>query len=145
MNRVIFMGLAIAVVLASGMIGSRPVQEESCVPGELVVFFVDDGQPAMFITSSAASARHPSVDRVLTRHGLTSARALFGPHSRLRNAYLLHFPPQARIEPIITALEHLPSVRSATKNWKLHPAFTPDDYYYNHDNSEGRRFGVQCG
>jgi hypothetical protein len=71
MNRVIFMGLAIAVVLASGMIGSRPAQEESFVPGELVVFFVDDGEPALSITSSAVSAHHPSVDRVLRRHGLT--------------------------------------------------------------------------
>jgi hypothetical protein len=51
----------------------------------------------------------------------------------------LRFPPQARIEVIITALEHQPTVRSVTKNWILHPDFTPDDYYYNHDtNSDGR-------
>jgi hypothetical protein len=62
MNRVIFMVLAAGVILASGMIGSRPAQEESFVPGELVVFFVDDGQPALSITSSAISAGSAFVD-----------------------------------------------------------------------------------
>jgi hypothetical protein len=85
MNRVIFMVLAVSVVLASGLIGSRHAQEGECVPGELVVFFVDDGQSALSITPSAVSAASPVVDRVLTRHGLVSARALFGPRSRLRN------------------------------------------------------------
>ena len=139
MNRVIFMVLAVSVVVASGVIGSRPAPEESFVPGELVVFFVDDGAPALTITPTAVSAGDPSVDRVLSRHGLASARALFGPRSRLRDAYLLRFPPQARIEAAITALERLPSVRSVTRNWILRPDFTPDDYYYNHDyNNDGR-------
>jgi hypothetical protein len=47
MNRAIFMVLAVGAILASGMIGSRPALEESFVPGELVVFFVDDGQAAL--------------------------------------------------------------------------------------------------
>jgi hypothetical protein len=116
MNRVMFVVLAISVVLASGLIGSRPAQEEPCAPGELVVFFVDDGQPALNISASAASARDPSVDRVLTRHGLAGAKALFGPRSRLRNAYLLRFPQEARTDAIISALERLPQVKSVTKN-----------------------------
>lgn len=70
MNRVIFMVLAVSVVLASGMIGSRPAQDEPYVPGELVVFFVDDGQTALDISSPAVTDGDSSLDRVFARHGL---------------------------------------------------------------------------
>jgi hypothetical protein len=138
MNRVFLSALAAAVVLASVFTGSSLAQENA-VPGELVVFFVSDGESALSIGPSAVSAADPSVDAVLVRHGLAGAKALFGSRSRLRNAYLLRFPQEVSLDAVIAQLENLPAVRSVSRNWILRPDFTPDDYYYNHDyNSDGR-------
>jgi hypothetical protein len=110
------------------------------VPGELIVFFTERESTVLERTpEGGVNTIYPSLNAILEEHGLREAKALFGPRSRVKNAYVLRFSEEAPLDQLIGRLEALPSIRSVGKNYLMKVDLEPDDDYFNHDfNGDGR-------
>ena len=110
------------------------------VPGEVIVFFTDRESTVLERTAEGGvNTLYHSLNAILAENGVRDAKALFGPRSRLKNAYMLRFPEDAPLDPLIQQLRSLPSIRSVGKNYLFEVDLVPDDYYFNNDfNEDGR-------
>ncbi len=107
------------------------------VPGEVVVFFTDRELEVVSTTAEGGvNTIYSSLNAVLWARGVQSAKALFGPRSALKNAYLFRFPAEAALDGLIEEIRALPFVRSVDRNWLFGLDMVPNDYYFNHDYNE---------
>ena len=143
MRRVLLVLLiSMSIVMLIG-IRSHPGSAQTSaafVPGEVIVFFTDRESTVLErTTEGGVNTLYHSLNAILAERGVRDAKALFGPRSRLKNAYLLRFPEEVPLDQLIGELESLPSIRSVGKNYLFEVDLEPDDYYYNHDfNGDGR-------
>jgi parallel beta-helix repeat protein len=143
MKRVLVASLVcMSIVMFFGMRSDPGLAETSAafVPGELIVFFTDrESTVLQRTTEGGVTTIYHSLNAILAEYGVLDTKALFGPRSPLRNAYLMRFPEEARLDELIQRLESLPSIRSVGKNYLMKVDLEPDDYYFNHDfNGDGR-------
>jgi len=108
---------------------------ERFVPGELIVSFVDRGEPVMAPIGETFTSVYPALNSVLGEFRLSGLRPLFCPDSPLKNVFVFEFPANTDLDAVTSRLVAMPFIKHTEKNLLLDVDLDmiPSNYACRHD------------
>jgi subtilisin family serine protease len=119
----------------NGEIKSSNTEALGCIPGELIVSFIEKDAVVISFNAGKPTSIYPTLNSVLDEFHLSTIKPLFYSRCPLKNVFLFDFPPDTNLDAVKTLLDDMPFIKRVEKNilMKIELDLIPSNYACRHD------------
>ena len=111
--------LILTVLVTNGWMKSSDAAVQNCVPGELIVSFVEKEVPVVSARASMINSIYPTLNNALEEFRLSSTKSLFCSKSPLKNVFLFEFPLDVDLNAVSVSISEMPFIEAVERNLLL--------------------------